>query len=154
MTESRDRSDPSPVPGRSKFAQRGQSHEERMPEDDSAQRFQEGASPGPDAEAAQVEGPPGAREQAEEAASEQAADPGEGHYGSGGSYGYGGGFEHEGEPGYQAPEQGNAGQQGGEEFYESTGSFGHERTYEREAGVRGAGKPTPLQVDKDRPRRG
>jgi hypothetical protein len=65
----------------------------------------------------------------------------EGYYGSGGSYGYGGGFEHEGEPGYEEPPPGRH-VLGDEEFYESTGGFGHDMT-DREGGVREGGGRAP-----------
>ena len=102
MTDSKGRNDARDLPGRSRFAQRGQSHEERMPEDDSAQRFPGGAPPTEDTPADVA--------------------PLEGYYGSGGSYGYGGGFEHEGVAGYEDAPHASQGR-GGEEFYESTGGF-------------------------------
>ena len=173
MTDARDRSDLH-EPGHSSFAQRGQSHEERMPEDDSARRFPQGAQPDAEAdreaeqdEAKQDEASHGkashgkaSQAKAGQAEGSQAEDGRlEGRYGSGGSYGYGGGFEHQGEAGYEAPAQASQGR-GGEEFYESAGSFGHEPTYEREAGgareagTREAGERTPLKDDKGRSRRG
>lgn len=88
--------------GHSRFAQRGISHEERMVDDDSARRFP-GRSTGP-----------GPRSTADGAS-----------YGSGGSYGYGGGFEHGGEEGYdEGPRRDPS--YGRDEFYESTGGFGHD----------------------------
>ncbi|MEY4510774.1 MAG: hypothetical protein RLZZ450_2896 [Pseudomonadota bacterium] len=88
--------------GQSRFAQRGISHEERMQDDDSARRFP-GRSTGP-----------GPRSTAD----------GE-SYGSGGSYGYGGGFEHGGEGGYdERPTRDPSHSR--DEFYESTGGFGHD----------------------------
>ncbi|MDB4975237.1 MAG: hypothetical protein JWN48_3578 [Myxococcaceae bacterium] len=94
--------------GQSRFAQRGQSHEERMSEDDSAQRF-----------------PGEGRTRQDARYDAQQPAPRDGYYGSGGSYGYGGGFDHRGESGYQErPERGSYGR--GEEFYETSGGFGRE----------------------------
>jgi osmotically-inducible protein OsmY len=87
--------------GQSRFAQRGFSHEERMHDDDSARRFP--GRTGPDPRGSQGE-----------------------PYGSGGSYGYGGGFEHGGERGYENRGPGGRPGPGNEEFYESTGGFGHD----------------------------
>jgi len=87
--------------GQSRFAQRGLSHEERMHDDDSARRFPGQTGPGP-----------------------RATSDG-GSYGSGGSYGYGGGFEHDGEGGYDEGPVRDPGH-GRDEFYESTGGFGHD----------------------------
>jgi osmotically-inducible protein OsmY len=117
MTDSRDRSDQRDQVGRSGFAQRGQSHEERMSEDDSARRFPGEARTREDAR----------YDQSRRAPQPQQREP----YGSGGSYGYGGGFEHQGERGYEEPQRGNYGR-GAEEFYEATGGFGHDVGYGRE----------------------
>jgi len=98
------------MPGRSRFAQRGVSNEERMRDDDSARRF------------------PGRSTTREDARYDaRFREPeGEGRYGSGGSYGYGGGFEHGGEPGYRQSEQRGSYGRGDEEFYETTGGFGYD----------------------------
>jgi len=137
------------MPGRSRFAQRGVSYEERMRDDDSAQRF-----------------PGSARTREDERYDQRSADPRrDGWYGSGGSYGYGGGFEHQGEQGYRAPEERGAYGRGDEEFYETTGGFGYNvSAYGAEGlgypgadedryGSRGAGgrKPEPQRDD---PRKG
>jgi hypothetical protein len=139
MSNRRDRSnqrDPRELsqqsPGHSGYAGRGISHEERMRDDDSASRF-----PG-------RERPGGARAEAQRGGelSNQGRGPGrddrdreprnagreEGYYGSGGSYGYGGSFNHGGEPGYEADRYRAGGDpgRGNEEFYESTGGFGHD----------------------------
>ena len=99
--------------GHSSFAQRGQSTEERMRDDDSAQRF-----PGRS---------PGRSRQSEEQLSDPSRGgyPRDGYFGSGGSYGYGGSFEHGGPRGYQDRDDGYY-QPGGEQFYESTGGFGRD----------------------------
>jgi hypothetical protein len=108
--------------GHSQFAKRGQSSEERMPEDNSAEKF------GPDETA-----PEG--DEVRSLAEREGKQPQDGKvYGSGGSYGYGGGFEHGGEKGYdQTPATHAAGEQ--EEFYESTGGFGHDAEGYRRSGI-------------------
>jgi hypothetical protein len=108
--------------GHSQFAKRGQSSEERMPEDNSSEKF------GPDETA-----PEG--DEVRSLAEREGKQPQDGKdYGSGGSYGYGGGFEHGGEKGYdQAPATHAAGEQ--EEFYESTGGFGHDTEGYRRSGL-------------------
>jgi hypothetical protein len=91
--------------GLSRFAKRGQSHEERMPDDDSAEKF---------------------------AGASKATEHGSA-YGSGGSYGYGGAFEHGGERGYQVSFAERRPVNGGEERYEATGTFGRDAEgYSRE----------------------
>lgn len=120
MTDSKRRNDPRDLAGRANFAQRGQAYEERLRDDDSARHF------------------PGRARTREDVRDD--IDPREGYYGSGGSYGYGGGFEHGGEPGYEEAPRGRYGR-GGEEFYESTGGFGHEISYGRE----GLGYPGPAE---------
>ncbi|MET0342106.1 MAG: BON domain-containing protein [Polyangiales bacterium] len=111
MSNRRDRANERDGRGYSGFAQRGQSTEERMREDDSARRF-----PGrsPDSEYQLSDEPP-------------RGDPREGYYGSGGSYGYGGSFEHDGRQGYQRrAEEGGWTRGGNEQFYEYTGGFGRD----------------------------
>jgi hypothetical protein len=122
-------------PGHSSFAQRGLSHEERMRDDDSARRF-----PGHDPAAGRTgygqgrgyEGQSNYPQQGERGRTPGSEQGGraqeEGYYGSGGSYGYGGAFEHGGAPGYRESEYRAGGDpgRGNEEFYESTGGFGHD----------------------------
>lgn len=138
--------------GQSRFAQRGQSTEERMPEDDSARRFP-GGTPG-------LRAPERGR----------APDPRErerGYYGSGGSYGYGGGFEQEGPHGHDDYNEYRAGGdlgRGNEEFYEATGGFGYDTSaygrhglgYPGHGELRGglrSGQPTRGQIREDQQRR-
>jgi hypothetical protein len=118
------RSSVSDVTGHSRFAQRGQSSEERMADDDSAEQFAEPA-----------EG---------ESADGRA-------YGSGGSYGYGGAFEHGGQRGYDVSFSSRRSGSESEERYEATGGFGHDTEgYSRE-GIGHPGKdekrPAPEVTD-------
>jgi hypothetical protein len=111
--------------GQSRFAKRGQSSEERMPDDDSSEKF---ASLRQDEGRAPVDGR---------------------MYGSGGSYGYGGAFEHGGERGYEVSFGAGAADTG--ERYEAQGKFGHDTEgYQRE-GIGHPGKdekrPSPEVAD-------
>jgi len=92
--------------GQSRFAERGQSSEERMPDDDSSEKF---AS----------DGESSLREKEGKSAVDGQL------YGSGGSFGYGGGFEHGGQRGYEVSfSEGEAG--ASDERYEAQGKFGHD----------------------------
>lgn len=114
---------PTHATGRSRFAERGQSHEERMHDDDSATKFGEDGMPSSAA-------PEGVEREGLEREGLELVDGGA--YGSGGSYGYGGAFEHGGQRGYQVSFQGRAAAEN-EEPYEATGSFGHDTEgYDRE----------------------
>jgi hypothetical protein len=105
------RSDSSEI-GQSRFAKRGQSSEERMPDDDSSEKFGENG----ERSLRQREGKP--------------AEDGQ-LYGSGGSYGYGGAFEHGGQRGYEVSFSGGGASM--EERYEAQGKFGHDTEgYSRE----------------------
>jgi hypothetical protein len=135
MGQRRDRFDEREGSGRSGFAQRGESTEERMSQDDSRYQFQgdprgndRGARPG-NARGYDRGEPVGYVEQRGEGYRERATrasstDP-RGYYGSGGSYGYGGSFEHGGKPGYEGPD-GPTPVHPGEQFYEATGGFGRD----------------------------
>lgn len=134
MGQRRDRFDERDRPGRSGFARRGESTEERMSQDDSRHRFQgdpRGYDRGAPAHGPRGDDrsePVGYVEQRGEGYRERAArrstEP-RGYYGSGGSYGYGGSFEHGGKPGYEGP-QGPSPVHPGEHFYEATGGFGRD----------------------------
>ncbi|HEY6878239.1 MAG TPA: hypothetical protein VI299_09470 [Polyangiales bacterium] len=119
MTTHRTSHESNPI-GRSRFAKRGQSSEERMPDDDSADKFaSEGAR--------------------EEGAREGWALDGR-VYGSGGSYGYGGAFEHGGQRGYEVSFAQRAPVGENEEPYQATGGFGHDTDGYSRAGIGHPGK--------------
>lgn len=99
--------------GRSRFAKRGQSSEERMADDDSADKF---SADGVRSLAACEGRTPDGRV-----------------YGSGGSYGYGGAFEHGGQRGYEVSFAERSPVAANEEPYQTTGGFGHDTSgYARE----------------------
>ncbi|HEX5659746.1 MAG TPA: hypothetical protein VFX59_21275 [Polyangiales bacterium] len=100
--------------GHSSFAKRGQSSEERMPDDNSAEKF------GPDSE-------------------DKPADDGQ-MYGSGGSYGYGGAFEHGGQRGYDVSFAEHSPVEAGSDRYEAQGKFGHDTEGTERAGIGHPGK--------------
>jgi len=116
MGQRRDRFGGGGGPGRSRFAGRGQSTEERMRQDDSRYRFDDRQEPVGYVEERGVYREPAHRPDRTEP---------RGYYGSGGSYGYGGSYEHGGPDGYDERE-GRQGPGRGDEFYEATGGFGHD----------------------------
>jgi osmotically-inducible protein OsmY len=110
--------------GQSGFAQKGQSHEEHMQDDNSGEL--QGSEPQPGAKDTQS-AEDVRRMQVLQSSRPTPEPPRDGYYGSGGSYGYGGGFDHGGQRG---PEEeyragGDPGR-GNEEFYEATGGFGRD----------------------------